>query len=76
MTEMISPYNTSLALPWVTGGWSIDSLAGLARISNEITRQAAMIGYLNAFMMYAAASGLGLALVLVVRRRKSTLARA
>ena len=35
-----------------------------------------MIGYLNAFMMYAAVSAVGLVLVLVVRRRKSTLARA
>ena len=35
-----------------------------------------MIGYLNAFVMYAAASGLGLLLVLTVRRRKSNLARA
>jgi MFS transporter, DHA2 family, multidrug resistance protein len=76
MTEMISPYNTTLSLPWVTGAWDFDSVAGLAKVAREIARQAAMIGYLNAFMMYAAASGLGLALVLTVRRKKSTLARA
>jgi DHA2 family multidrug resistance protein len=75
MTEMISPYNTTLSLPWVTGAWDFATVAGLAKVAKEITRQAAMIGYLNAFMMYVAASGLGLALVLVVRRRKSTLAR-
>ena len=76
MTEMISPYNTSLSLPWVTGGWSPDSLSGLARISNEIARQAAMIGYLNAFMMYTVVSGLALALVLTVRGKTSGLGRA
>ena len=76
MTEMISPYNTTLSLPWVTGAWDFDSVAGLAKVAKEINRQAAMIGYLNAFMMYAAASGLGLVLVLTVRSRKSTLARA
>jgi MFS transporter, DHA2 family, multidrug resistance protein len=76
MTEMISPYNTTLSLPWVTGGWDFGTVAGLAKVAKEITRQAAMIGYLNAFMMYAAASGLGLALVLMVRRKKSTFARA
>jgi DHA2 family multidrug resistance protein len=75
MTEMISPYNTTLSLPWVTGAWDFATVAGLAKVAKEITRQAAMIGYLNAFMMYAAASGLGLVLVLVVRRRNSTLAR-
>ena len=76
MTEMISPYNTSLSLPWVTGGWDLGTIAGLAKIAKEITRQSAMIGYLNAFVMYAAASGLGLVLVLVVRRKKSTSVRA
>jgi MFS transporter, DHA2 family, multidrug resistance protein len=75
MTEMISPYNTTLSLPWATGGWDFGSVAGLAKVAKEINRQAAMIGYLNAFMMYAMASGLGLVLVLMVRRRKSTLAR-
>jgi len=76
MTEMISPYNTTLSLPWVTGAWDFGSVAGLAKVAKEINRQAAMIGYLNAFVMYAMASGLGLFLVLIVRRRKSTLARA
>ena len=72
MTEMISPYNTTLSLPWVTGSWRVDDAQGLARISKEIGRQAAMIGYLNAFMMYTAASALAVALVLIVRRRAST----
>jgi len=76
MTEMISPYNTTLSLPWVTGAWDFGSVAGLAKVAKEINRQAAMIGYLNAFVMYAVASGLGLLLVLIVRRRGSTLARA
>jgi DHA2 family multidrug resistance protein len=76
MTEMISPYNTTLSLPWVTGAWDFGSVAGLAKVAKEINRQAAMIGYLNAFVMYSIASGLGLLLVLTVRRRRSTLARA
>jgi DHA2 family multidrug resistance protein len=71
MTEMISPYNTTLSLPWVTGAWRVDDAPGLARIAKEIGRQAAMIGYLNAFMMYTAASALAVALVLIVRRRAS-----
>src|SRR5881394_4042680 len=50
MTEMISPYNTTLSLPWVTGAWDFGTVAGLAKVAKEITRQAAMIGYLNAFM--------------------------
>jgi MFS transporter, DHA2 family, multidrug resistance protein len=70
MTEMITPYNHALALPSVAGGWSFDTVAGLAKLSNEINRQAAMIGYLNAFMMYTATSALALVFALMVRRRK------
>jgi MFS transporter, DHA2 family, multidrug resistance protein len=55
-------------LPWVTGGWDSDGLAGLARLSKEIDRQVAMIGYLDAFAMYTAASA-AVILVMLVRRR-------
>ena len=33
MTEMISPFNNRLTLPWVMGGWNTETLAGLARLS-------------------------------------------
>src|SRR6185312_2861261 len=35
MTEMVSPFNERLNLPWVMGGWSTDTLSGLARLSKE-----------------------------------------
>ena len=69
LSEMISPFNDRLALPWVMGGWNIETLPGLARLSKEINRQAAMIGYLDAFAMYTAASAGAVVLVLLVRRR-------
>ncbi len=75
MTELISPFNTTLSLPWATGAWSLDTLAGLAKLSKEIARQAAMIGYLNAFAMYTAASALALVLALTVRRHAAGMAR-
>lgn len=70
MTEMISPFNERLALPWVMGGWDAESVPGLARLSKEIARQAAMIGYLDAFALYTAASAAAILLVLLVRRRR------
>jgi MFS transporter, DHA2 family, multidrug resistance protein len=70
LSEMISPFNDRLALPWVMGGWSADTLSGLARLSKEIGRQAAMIGYLDAFAMYTGASAGAVLLVLLVRRRR------
>ena len=72
MTEMISPFNERLTLPWVMGGWDTGTLAGLARLSKEIGRQAAMIGYLDAFTMYTAASAGAVILVMLVRRRRYT----
>jgi len=67
MTELISDYNKALALPWLLGAWSAESAQGLAALSGEIGRQAAMIGYINAFKAYAFASLAVLPLILLVR---------
>jgi MFS transporter, DHA2 family, multidrug resistance protein len=75
MTEMISPYNPTLSLPSVAGGWNFDSASGLASVAKEIARQATMIGYLNAFVMYTVASGLAVGLVMTVRRKASRFGR-
>jgi DHA2 family multidrug resistance protein len=69
MVELINPFNPVLSLPVVTGGWSMDSLTGLARLAREINRQAAMIGYLNAFGMYTLASALAVPVILFVAGR-------
>jgi DHA2 family multidrug resistance protein len=71
LTEMITPYNHALTMPGMTGAWSFDTVPGLAKIANEINRQAAMIGYLNAFMMYTAMSAFAVLVVLMARRRSS-----
>lgn len=68
LNENISPYNERLALPWVMGGWSIDTQQGLARLAREMNRQAAMIGYLNAFTMYTAASAIAVLLVMTMTK--------
>jgi DHA2 family multidrug resistance protein len=69
LVEMVSPYNRSLALPWVTGGWDAETVGGLAKLSKEIGRQAAMLGYINAFGFYTLASALAIPLILFVGRR-------
>lgn len=70
MTEFVTPYNKTLALPSVMGEWTTDSLVGLAAISREINRQAAMLGYLNAFGMYTVVSLAAIPLVLMLGRRR------
>ncbi len=71
MTEFVSLHNRSLELPWVMGAWSIDTLPGLARIANEITRQAAMIGYVNAFVLYTVVAVAVIPLTLLARMSRT-----
>ena len=70
MSEIVSPYNKVLTLPWVMGRWDVESLAGLERLSHEIARQAALIGYLNAFGLYAVVSAAAMPLVLLLGRAR------
>ncbi|MGE0767194.1 MAG: DHA2 family efflux MFS transporter permease subunit [Hyphomicrobiaceae bacterium] len=76
MVESISPFNPSLSLPWVMGAWDLNSLAGLKKISNEISRQAALIAYLNAFGMFTAACAITIPLILLIGSGKTRAAPA
>ncbi len=78
MTEMVSPYNRALSLPWVMGNWTTESAQGLVRLSREINRQSAMIGYTNAFGLYTATSAFAILLILMARKRqrRGTVAKA
>ncbi len=69
MVEMITPFNKVLTLPEVIGRWDVDTAPGLARLGQEIARQSAMIGYLNAFGLFTAACAATLPLILLLRRR-------
>ena len=67
LTEFISPFNSALLQPSIPAAWSIETLTGLSRLSNEIQRQAAMIGYINSFYMLASVAAAGIPLVLLMR---------
>lgn len=69
LVEMVNPFNRSLSLPWVTGAWDSQSTIGLAKLSKEISRQAAMLGYINAFGLYTLTSLLAIPIVLMVSSR-------
>jgi len=53
MTGMLSRYNEALVLPGLPNQWALDNVAGLSRLSDEVLRQASMIGYINAFHLLA-----------------------
>ena len=67
LAENISPYKESLRFPSLAGTWDLESVQGLAQIGNEMDRQAQMIGYDNAFIMYAIVCFASLPLLLLVR---------
>src|SRR5258708_5676155 len=52
LSEMISPFNDRLGLPWGMGGGNMGTLPRLARLSKEVNPQAPVIGYLYPFAMY------------------------
>ena len=70
LSETVSPFNKSFNLPWVAGSWSVETLPDVARFAREINRQAALIGYLNAFSMYMLASLCAIPLALILGRRR------
>jgi DHA2 family multidrug resistance protein len=71
MAENISPYQESLHFPAVTGAWDLETIQGLSRIAGEMDRQAHMIGYDNAFVMYSIVCFASLPLLLLVRVKRS-----
>ena len=66
--EFVTPYNKLLFLPSFPASWDLESTSGLLRLAGEIQRQAAMIGYVNAFHLMAATAALSVPLAFFMRR--------
>ena len=67
LREWVSPFNRLFEMPGISGDWSHGTLGGLSKLSDEIFRQASMIGYINAFYLLAVAAALSVPLALVFR---------
>jgi DHA2 family multidrug resistance protein len=65
--EALSLFNKDLLLPWISGPINFDSVPQVAMLNGEVRRQAAMIGYLNAFKAYALLAVLPFPLLFLVR---------
>jgi DHA2 family multidrug resistance protein len=63
----ITPYNEALQNPAVARFWDIHSTAGLAAINSEVTRQAAMIAYVDCFVLMAVICAAMIPLLLIMR---------
>ena len=68
LAEFITPYRDALVVPELASIWNPETTSGLMRISREVHRQAAMIGYVNAFYLMALAGAIAVPLVCLLRR--------
>ena len=66
-TEHISPFNRVLAYPGSVGLWNPESQGGLLALAGELQRQAAMIGYINAFYLFAFTAAIAVPLAFLMR---------
>ena len=67
MTELITPYSLALSLPGMPAAWNPETVTGLMRLSGEVQRQAAMIGYVNAFVLLALSAAIAVPLSFFMR---------
>lgn len=63
----VTEFAERIRLPEVMGMWRFDTLPGLAALGSEVNRQALMVGYTNAFLLYALVSFSVIPLMLMVR---------
>ncbi len=68
-TEHASVYNELFRYPALAGLWNLEDTKGLIAFSGEMHRQAAMIGYINAFYLYTLAACVPLPLLLLIQKR-------
>ena len=67
MSEGVTSFNKALSYPEVVGQWTLGTPSGLMALSGEIQRQAAMIGYINAFYLFALTALISAPLALLMR---------
>ena len=70
LVETLTPYNEMLRFSFVTGAWTLDDTRGLTSLSSEVYRQGMMVGYENAFLLYAAVCFATLPLLALVRLKR------
>ena len=66
----ISPFNKALQLPGVPDIWRSADSTAMATMNREVVRQATMIGYMDAFILFAAAAAIAIPLIALVRLKK------
>ena len=66
LTQWIIPFDNRFEFGLTQSFWNINEFSSLMQISNEVTRQAANIGYINVFHLFLWASILAYPLILMI----------
>jgi MFS transporter, DHA2 family, multidrug resistance protein len=69
MVKFINLFNGTLKGPRMPAAWNIGTTSGLIRLTDEVQRQASMIGYINAFYLIALTAAVAAPLVWLMRNR-------
>jgi MFS transporter, DHA2 family, multidrug resistance protein len=67
LRDWITPFNDLLSTPHLSGDWTSATINGLSALSDEILRQASMVGYINAFYLFALTAAISVPLVIAFR---------
>ncbi len=70
MAEFVNPYNKVFSWEAMVGAWEMATLPGILRLSKEITRQSAMLAYLNTFGWFTVISAVAMPVSLLIGRPK------
>lgn len=68
LAEFVTPFRELTRDADILGNWDTSSISGLIQISGEMSRQAAMVGYMNAFLLMAITAAVAIPLSLLLRR--------
>lgn len=68
LSEFVNHFRPVFLDPAFPAIWSPETADGLMRLSREVQRQAAMIGYINAFYMMALAAAVSVPLAMCLRK--------
>jgi MFS transporter, DHA2 family, multidrug resistance protein len=70
LAAQVTPFSPALHSPLVQQFWNMHTAAGLAAINQEITRQAAMIAYIDNFKFMMIATLLAVPMLLLLRKTR------
>ncbi|HEX7968940.1 MAG TPA: DHA2 family efflux MFS transporter permease subunit [Stellaceae bacterium] len=70
IAAQVTPFNPALRLPSVQQFWNPHTVQGLAALNEEVTRQAAMIAYIDDFKLMMIVTIVAVPLLLLLRRAR------